>query len=615
METIFTRIMNVYPDVVDLYYASVISMYAPGGIWVSGDGWYPNTDPDWDYEWDPPKRPWHQAALANPEKIMLVEPYIDAQTKKLVVTFSRTVSNDTGAIIGIIAVDVELDKVLEIVTRQKITADGLTVLIDRTGLFIVHPDEVFMEQKKNLFEEMPSIDRETVFSDTATVVFYGNEYVSSAPVQGTEWFLVSTGSLRILKKEIRQLLFFVVLVVAGIAVFSVIIASILSSRLTKPFKQLAASFDIISKGDLTVTTPDYASKEASSLSNGFNLFSNGISSMVRNIKDSAGNIKKVAADLGASIAEANQAAAMVEEGVNSIRNDVGRENESITQSESAINRVTDEISRLNEKIKAQSTQISGSSSAIEEMAASIQSIESSIFTVNTHIGELVISSLEEKKRISEASESAKLVEQESRALAEMNEVISNVATKTNLLSMNAAIEAAHAGEAGKGFAVVAQEIRKLSETTAQQVKGSEEALISIQKQIREIAESSAHVEQSFDSMIEIIKKIEQLSAALKTASEEQGLGSRQLLDSIAIIKTITSDVESGASTMQSSAGVAVSACRSLTELSRSVADTVEKCSEGVSSLSEGAKSVVFAAENTKIGVDVLEKSVNHFKIR
>ena len=614
METVFARNKETFPDILDLYYGTVTSMYAPGGYWISGDRWTPDTDPEWDYDWDPPARPWHRAAMANPDMIMLVDPYVDAQTKKLVVTFSRTVRNETGTITGVIAVDVMIDRLSEIVAGKKITDDGSAYLIDRDGLFVVHPKESYVLEK-NLFEEIPSIDKNMVIKDSVNVVLQGNTYISSSPVEGTEWYLVSTGSLASLKKEIHQVLFFVVIVVLGIAVLSVLVGLVLSNGLTKPFKQLAANFEVISKGDLTVSTPDYASKEASSLSNGFNRFSGGISSMVKNIMDSSGHIKKVTADLNVSIAEASQATNMVKDGVDSIRDDVGRENESILQSESAINRVMKEIEKLNGKIREQSAQISGSSSSIEEMVASINSIEKSIMTVNTHIVELVHSSEEEKKRISAATEAAKLVEQESQALAKMNEVISNVATQTNLLSMNAAIEAAHAGEAGKGFAVVAQEIRKLAETTAQQAKGSGDALLSIQKQIREIAESSAHVEQSFDGMIGIIHEIEQFSTTLKTAAEEQGIGSRQLLDSIAIINTITSDVETGASSMQTSAEEAVSACRRLTELSRNVADTVDKCTQGVTSLTEDAKSVVFAAENTKTGVEALEKSVNHFKIK
>ena len=613
-ESVFVRIREVYPDVLDLYYGTATSMYEPGGYWVSADDWYPETDPDWDYDWDPPKRPWHVAAMANPDTVMLVDPYVDQQTKELVVTFSQTVRDSAGRITGVIAVDVKVDKLSEIVTKEKITADGTTYLIDRDGVFVVHPNPDYV-LKKNIYEENETINKETVRKNGVNVIFNGDNYIASAPVQGTEWFLVSTGSLASLREVVNRLILFVLIVVAGITAATVLVALILSYGITTPFKKLAASFDVISKGDLTVTSPDYASKEASSLSNGFNQFAGTISSMIKRIKDSAGNIKKVAEDLSVSISDINRTIVMVEEGVGSISSDVSRENESIVLNEKAINSVMEEIKNLNDKIQIQSAQISGSSSAIEEMVTSIHSIEHSIMTVNTQIVELVSSSLEEKKRLSAVADAAKVVEQQSNALAEMNEVISNIATQTNLLSMNAAIEAAHAGETGKGFAVVAQEIRKLAETTAQQTKGSGEALLSIQKQIREIAESSAHVEQSFDGMIGTIKGIEQLSNTLKTAAEEQGLGSRQLLNSIEIINSITIDVETGASAMQTSAGEAVSACRSLTALSKSVADTVEKCSQGVSLFTEESKSVMYAAENTKNGVTALETAVNNFKVK
>lgn len=609
LKFILGNMLSINPDSFEIYYGTVISRYEPGGYFVAGTDWNPAPP------WNQILRPWFSTAMAHPGETVITDPYVDDQTKRVCITIVRTSQDEQGIIRGVVGTDVFLDVFNDIVISRKISPDGETFMIDASGLYLAHSDPEYILQKNFFTDDKSSMKKEEILTSTVNVIIQKDTYICSSPVSGTGWYLISTGPLTTFKAASNRITWMVVFIMLGLTAILCTIAFFFSIYLTSPFKKLVASFTAISSGDLTVVSPDYSSKEASSLSAGFNTFAGGISSLISRIKKSSEHIKGVADNLSSSTEETQEAITVVRDAVHLIREDVIKENESISKTETAVSHLVKEIETLTSKIGEQAVQINDATSAVEKLASSISLIDDNTTSANSHVNDLVQSSKDEKTRLSKTTEAIKIVEKESLALAEMNAVISNVATQTNLLAMNAAIEAAHAGETGKGFAVVASEIRKLAVTTAEQAKSSGDALLSIQNRIIDISDSSGHLEKSFNDMIGIIQLIEQVVANLKEATHEQGIGSRQLLDSISAINMITSDVQNGASAMRLSTDDAASSCSILTELSRDVDEKVKLCSQGVETLTNNSRSVNNSVERTQSGLNDLNESVGSFKVR
>ena len=125
----------------------------------------------------------------------------------------------------------------------------------------------------------------------------------------------------------------------------------------------------------------------------------------------------------------------------------------------------------------------------------------------------------------------------------------NIASQTNLLSMNAAIEAAHAGEAGKGFAVVADEIRKLAESSSEQSKIISAVLKKIKTSIDAITHSTEDVLKKFDAIDEGVRTVAQQDKTILNAMDEQGQGSKQILQAMSRLNELTQGVKKEAHQM------------------------------------------------------------------
>jgi len=204
------------------------------------------------------------------------------------------------------------------------------------------------------------------------------------------------------------------------------------------------------------------------------------------------------------------------------------------------------MEQLNEHVEEQSASVAASSSATEEMIANIQSVTDTLVTNSKNVKELQEASEAGHMSLNEVVTDIQGIARESESLLEINAVMQNIASQTNLLSMNASIEAAHAGDSGRGFAVVADEIRKLAESSSKQSKTIGGVLKSIKGSIDKITKSTDAVLSKFDAIGDGVKTVAMQEDSILGAMEEQGQGSKQILQAVSNVNEVTHQVREAA---------------------------------------------------------------------
>jgi two-component system, cell cycle sensor histidine kinase and response regulator CckA len=89
--------------------------------------------------YDPRVRPWYKKALEN-EKIVWSDPYVFYTSQKPGITIAGPTYDESGALKGIVGVDIEIDELSIFIGNLKIGQNGRAFMINNTGEVVAFPD-------------------------------------------------------------------------------------------------------------------------------------------------------------------------------------------------------------------------------------------------------------------------------------------------------------------------------------------------------------------------------------------------------------------------------------------------------------------------------------------
>ena len=520
-----------------LYYATYENIWEGGALFTS-IGWMPPAD------FDMQSRLWHQNAVKDQTKVCYTEPYVDANTGLLNITLSYRVLDKNGKLIGIAAADIVLDALSQAVKDIRLSTNSKIHIITKDGLYLTHDDsEKIMTE--NYFDSinLTNFSKSEYLDGKAKAFTQDKSFFGVCPIQNTEWFIVVEGPTEDFSSQYNKLFKYTLWGLAIIAIIMIVVFLILSSRVSRSFKVIASGCELMAMGDYSERYPDYITKEASLLSNGFNLVTERLEGNINSMKQSKVSLDEAGGKLSSTIEALMSSIVQIGASISNTGMNLRNQTNSVSQSAQSISKILDMIHQLEALVQTQVKAVQGASSAVEQMVGNINEVDKSVDKMAHSFGVLDQTAQNGVQTQNELQKQIIEIENQSKLLSEANKVIANIAGQTNLLAMNAAIEAAHAGDAGQGFAVVADEIRKLSETSSTQSKTIGAQLKSIQTAINLVVQATQSGVQDYANLSKEIRDTDTLVQQIKAAMTEQQQGSSQILDALGEMNGSTQQVQ------------------------------------------------------------------------
>ncbi|MCP1186287.1 methyl-accepting chemotaxis protein [Paenibacillus sp. 1781tsa1] len=387
--------------------------------------------------------------------------------------------------------------------------------------------------------------------------------------------------------QIAQVLRWITIIGVASILIGTLVAFIIGRLISLPVAAVALAASRIADGDLTGEPITVRNKdEIGDLAQAFNIMSGNLRRLIHQVGNSAEHVAASSEELTASTEQTSTATEQVAITMGEIATGMDTQVRMVSDGFQTMNELTtgfqqvtmNTLNMSEEATKVSAKTVSGSES-VESAVGQMNSIHDTVSGLSAVIEEL---------------------SRYSRDIVKMVDSISEISAQTNLLSLNAAIEAARAGEHGRGFQVVATEVRKLSEQSAHSAEQIAPLVASMEKGMRNAAQSMSLVTAEVQEGIELVH---QAGATFNEIREAVGNVAGQTQEVSASIEQMSAGVEQISISM-----------KTIMEVTESGAAGTEEVSASSEEQLSAMQEIASAANDLSSMAEQLQQTVRQFKV-
>jgi signal transduction histidine kinase/CheY-like chemotaxis protein len=199
-----------------------------GKFWTGID-WIPPDD------YVPESRPWYKAAVEADGKVGITEPYLDVSLGVTALTFARRIFDEDGKPLGIVCLDIMLDRIGDYAIKTSVAEDSYGILIDENFNVLAHPHPAYVGKNITQMNDGAAIKEDVLrgveISERKAIDYKGNDSVLFVRRLNNGWYMAILAYSKKYYQSVKDIAFILVILGAiSAAVLSAILISMLYGR-------------------------------------------------------------------------------------------------------------------------------------------------------------------------------------------------------------------------------------------------------------------------------------------------------------------------------------------------------------------------------------------------